>query len=790
MIISKQWLKDFVSFDYSTEELADMLSLLGLEAEVDTEIAPMNHVVIGKVKKTEKHPNADKLKLCTVFDGIDTHQVVCGAPNVDAGQTIVFAKEGAVLPGNFKLKKVTIRGVESNGMVCSERELGLSDEHEGILVLDDSFEAGESFTDVIGPLRASVELDITPNRPDAFSHLGVARDIAVKSQQELILPKALPIKSTGNTIIPIQMENADDCPRYIGGIMNNITIGPSPQWMVDRLQAAGQRSINNLVDISNYVLLELGHPTHIFDYDKLEQKEILVRRAKSDETIVTLDEEKRKVSEGQLLITDGKTPIALAGIMGGHGSAVSEKTTSVLIESAYFDPVVIRKGAKSLSMQTEASKRFERGVDPNGADFAFWRVVNLIQELTGGELSSPIMDVYPNKIGAPSITLRKSELNLIAGCEIDNPFVESTLISLGFELSSGKDEWTCIPPTFRPDIEREIDIIEEIIRVFGYDNIPTDSHLYGPYRMGEPDPEAFLNPFRHIMVGFGYRQAYNNSLQNENVSQLSGKTAIPMMNPLSTEMAFLRTSLLPGLIQNIDFNTKNGSPDLQLFELGNVHHKWGEGLDNLDESLTLAGMATGSYSSASVHGTGVNHSIFTMKGILSQMIESHLGFRLELKEAEHSGFSLCWSIVINGKPAGFMGEISSSWMKALDSNLSSVFGFEFSFKPWQNMLKGKQTFKPINAYPKVPRSLNFVMDESVRVGNVLSLIKQKGKKLLISAKPDDIFRDEKMGENKKSVTFTLEFQSPVKTLEDKDVTPIIDEIIDVVSNKFDAKLRS
>ncbi|MBT6112773.1 MAG: phenylalanine--tRNA ligase subunit beta [Candidatus Marinimicrobia bacterium] len=790
MIISKQWLKDFVSFDYSTEELADMLSLLGLEAEVDTEIASMKHVVIGKVKKTEKHPNADKLKLCTIFDGIDTHQVVCGAPNVDAGQTIVFAKEGAVLPGNFKLKKVTIRGVESNGMVCSERELGLSDEHEGILVLDDSLEAGESFTDAIGPLRASVELDITPNRPDAFSHLGVARDIAVKTQQSLTLPKALPIKPTGDETIPIRMENAEDCPRYIGGIMENISIGPSPQWMVDRLQAAGQRSINNLVDISNYVLLELGHPTHIFDYDKLEQKEILVRRSKSDETIVTLDEEKRKVSEGQLLITDGKTPIALAGIMGGLASAVSEYTTSVLIESAYFDPVVIRKGAKSLSMQTEASKRFERGVNPNGADFAFWRVVNLIKELTGGELTSPIMDAYPTEIIAPSITLRKSELNLIAGCEIENTFIESTLSNLGFDLSFSENEWTCSPPTFRPDIEREIDIIEEVIRVYGYDNIPTDDHLYGLYRIGHPDPELYLNQFRQLMVGFGFRQVYNNSLQNEVISQLSGKTAIPMMNPLSTEMAFLRTSLLPGLIHNIDFNINNGTSDLQLFELGNVHHKWGEGLDNLDESLTLAGIATGNYSSNSVHDTGVKHSIFTIKGFLSQMIESHLGFRLELMESEYPGFSLCWSVVINGKQSGFMGEIAPTWLKRLDTNISSAFGFEFSFKPWQNMLKGKQIFKPITAYPKVPRSLNFVMDESVRVGKVLSIIKQKGKKLLVSAKPDDIFRDKKMGENKKSVTFTLEFQSPVKTLEDKDVTPIIDEIIDVVSNQFDAKLRS
>ncbi|MBT3300477.1 MAG: phenylalanine--tRNA ligase subunit beta [Candidatus Marinimicrobia bacterium] len=789
MIVSQHWLKDYVDIDATVSDLADMLSLLGLEAEVHTEIQPMSHVVIGKVKSAEKHPNADKLKLCQVFDGKKTHQVVCGAPNIDAGQTIVFAKEGAVLPGNFKLKKVTIRGVESNGMICSERELNLSDEHEGILVLDDTFQAGDSFSDVIGPIRASIELDITPNRPDAFSHIGVARDIAVKTNKVLALPKVLSIESDGEKTIPITMESNDDCPRYIGGIMEGITVSPSPQWLVDRLHAAGQRSINNLVDISNFVLLELGHPTHIFDYDKLKNKEILIRRSKKNESIVTLDEEKRELSEGQLLITDGKIPIAIAGIMGGLESAVSEKTTSVLIESAYFNAVVIRKGAKSLSMQTESSKRFERGVDPNGADFTFWRVVNLIQDLTGGKLVSPIMDIYPKVIKGKKITLRKSELSLIAGCKIDNKFVENTLSNLGFKVQSSENEWNCTAPTFRPDIEREIDIIEEIIRVYGYDNIPSDNNIYGSYRIGNPDPETYLKQFRKLMIGFGYRQVYNNSLQNETISQMSGKTSIPMMNPLSTEMAFLRTSLLPGLIQNADFNQKNGTTDIRLFELGNVHAKHGDSLGELEESLILSCITTGNYISDSVHEKALNQSVFTLKGILSQIIESHLGFRLVLKKSQTPGFDVSWEININGKLVGYMGQISSSWLKNLDTDIESAFAFEFSFEAWKNMLKGKQTFKPIQTFPKVSRHLNFVMEESIRVGNVLDGIKKKAGKLLTNAEPVDIFRDSELGKDMKSVTFFIEFQSPSKTLEDKDVNPIIDEIIGFVSQQYDAKLR-
>ena len=420
MIVSIDWLREFLEIKESPNELADMLSNSGLEAELNSAPLSLPGVIIGKVESTEKHPDADKLKICIVNDGQKTHQVICGAPNVDSGQLIPFATVGSILPGNLKIKKANIRGVESNGMICSERELNISDEHEGIMVLPNDLPLGKDFMEVYGKKFISLELDVTPNRPDAFSHQGVARDLACVTNRKFLPVIAEPIKVKGNESLKISMESLDDCPRYIGGIIKGVSIGPSPDWLVDRLRSVGQRSINNIVDISNFVLMEMGHPTHIFDYDKLDNKEIYVRRAKEGETLITLDEQKHKLDDQHLLITDGNIPLALAGIMGGHSTAVSEGTKNLLVESAYFNPIIIRKGAKNLSMSTDASKRYERGADPNGCDTAFWRVVSLIKDLTGGELVSDAIDVYPKKINKKKVILRKEELELVLGISIDN----------------------------------------------------------------------------------------------------------------------------------------------------------------------------------------------------------------------------------------------------------------------------------------------------------------------------------------------------------------------------------
>lgn len=791
MIVSIDWLKEFVDITETPDKLAELLSSTGLEAEVGSTPHELPGIVIGQVETAEKHPNADKLKLCTVNDGKTVHQVVCGAPNVDAGQKIVFAPVGSTLPGNLKLKKANIRGVESHGMICSERELQISDEHDGIMVLPDDLNPGDDFMSAYGHKYLSIELDITPNRPDAFSHQGVARDIACATGRKFKPLGIESIKPKGNEALSISMDNPDDCPRYIGGIVKNVTVGPSPDWMVEKLKASGQRSINNLVDISNYVLLEMGHPTHIFDYDKLAQKEILVRRAKKSETITTLDEANHKLNEMHLLITDGKSPIALAGIMGGLDSAVTDDTTTVIVESAYFDPVTTRKSAKSLQMNTDASKRFERGADPNGAEKGFCRVVELLEELAGGELVSDMVDPYPQKIESSEINLRKSELDLILGIEVDSSEVERILYSLGFDCSNSENGWTCMPPSYRPDVEREIDIIEEIARMVGYDDIPSDENIYGTFRYTEPDSESNLDTIRSTLAGFGFHQVYANSLQNEQCASLTGISPVKMMNPLSQEMAYLRTSLLPGLMKDADFNVKHGTTDFRLFELANIHEQVEKGFEGIKEFKHLAGIVYGNEKNTSVHSDESQEGLFTLKGYLDGLFSDKYGMRLELKRGDHAGFDYTQTILINRQEVGAMGRLSNDWKSALDLDLSDTYGFEINLEPILKMMRGKKKFKPISPYPKVPRDLNLVMPETQNVGPIADMMLRKGRNLIVEANPINIFVDETaLGAGMKSVTFSLEFQHSSKTLEDKDVNSVIDDIIRVAEADFHAKLRS
>ena len=538
MIISIEWLKKFVDIKENPEELAELLSNVGLEAEPTNMPLSLPGVIVAKVENTKNHPNADTLKICEVNDGNQIHQVICGAPNVAKGQIVAFATIGTMLPGNFKIKKATIRGEDSFGMICSEKELQISDEHEGIMVLPENLELGKDFSSSYGYKFLSIQLDITPNRPDAFSHLGVARDIAAVTKRELKYEKIESVNLKKEFDLNIKLENSDDCPRYVGGIIKNIRLGDSPRWLVDYMKSIGERSINNLVDISNYILFELGHPTHIFDLDKLANREITVRRAIPGEEIVTLDEKSHKLNKNNLLITSGNEPIALAGIIGGLSSSVTDTTKTILIESAYFNPVTIRKSAKSLFLSTEASKRYERGVDPNGCIKAFNHVASLICDVTGGELVSDIVDKYPNIIISKTVSLRRSEIDLVLGYHFNDKIINQILEDLEFKYTFKENTWKCVIPTFRPDIEREIDIIEEVARIAGFNAIPSDENIYGTFKYQHPDPDNILNKIRDSLSSIGFHQIYSNSLQNKNESSILGYNSIPMLNPLNIEMGF------------------------------------------------------------------------------------------------------------------------------------------------------------------------------------------------------------------------------------------------------------
>ena len=789
MIISIDWLKEFVDIKESPDELADVLSSIGLEAESLKPYEDLEGVVIGKVNSVGKHPNADRLSVCSVWDGEKDYQVVCGANNVAKDQTIAYAKVGSVLPGGFRLKKIKLRGVESSGMICSAKELNISDEHEGIIVLPDSCIPGKDFIKEYGNRFLKIELDITPNRPDAFSHYGVARDIAVYKNRALSKIQFNEKKISNNTTIKISVEDTIDCPRYVGGLVTNVSIGTSPKWMQDRLIAVGQRPINSLVDISNFVLLEFGHPTHIFDYDKLDNKEILVRRAKKNESITTLDQNKYKLNNDHLLITDGKAPIALAGIMGGFDSAVDNDTKNIFIESAYFNPVTIRRGSKALSISTEASKRFERGADPEATLDAFWRVINLVEEHAGGLFEGDLIDYYPEKINIDSIEIRKDELELILGLKIEDDLIIRILMGLGFSVTDNINGFNCIPPTNRPDITREIDIIEEIARIYGYDNIPADNSLYGTYSFSQTDPELHYQSIIDTLSGLGFYQIYSNSLQSENIANFPNKNSVPMMNPLSKDMSFLRTSLLPGLVKAADHNIKNSTNSFKLYELDSVHTQSGNKIEDIKKNIRLTGIVVGNEIDETVHTDTISYDIFSIKGYIFALLNKKLHFSVSIEKAENNLYDESYNIMIEKKAVGTFGKLSKKLFKTLKIDKYDIFSFDLDI---EMMLGESKTIKyaPINLFPKISRRINLVLEASESVGPILEMVEKKCGENLIEAYPVEIFEDkETVGENKKSVTFEMVFQDREKTLEDKDVNPLIDEIIDIAEKKFNAKLR-
>ena len=790
MIVSIEWLKQFVELDENAESISEILSNLGLEAEISSVPQKYPGVKIGYVEKTLKHPNADKLQICDIYDGEKINKVICGAPNIKPGQTIAYATVGTTLPGNFKIKKANIRGIDSFGMVCSERELNLSDEHEGIMVLPENLNIGDDFSSAYGYKFISVDIDITPNRPDAFSYLGVARDLACYKNIPLKKIKVNKKKSNNSKRIKISTESITDCPRYIAGLIDNIKVQSSPEWIIERLKASGLRSINNIVDISNLVMLEMGQPSHIFDYESLSSNEIYIRRAKNEEIFKTLDNNTHKLKKENLLITNAGKPIALAGLMGGANSSININTKSILVECAYFNPITIRKSSKALGLSTDASKRFERGADPNGCEYAFWRILNLIEKYAGGTLESKMFDYYPNIIDKELINLNIIEIENVLGVKIPVSKIESILNGLEIDFKKNKDIYSCTIPTFRPDIVRQIDLIEEIARVFGYNSIPVEESIKGSFRYSNPDPEKNYDLIRTYCSGLGFHQIYSNSLQNKTESCRSGLTPVKMMNPLNQEMGYLRTELITGLIKASIFNLNHGASNFKLFELSNVHEHRGEKLKDIIESKHLACIIYGNNNVNNIHGINFDEDIFVLKGVLSFLFEKKFITNLEYEKDKHPLFNNSYAIIINKNKVGHIGQISVPDSYEIKSNLESLNGFFINLELVKKMLNRKKVYKKINLLPQLQRDLNLVLPQNQSTGKVTNLISKIGRQLIKSVKPIDIFIDKQvLGNDHKSVTFSILFQHKKKTLEDKDVNPIINKIINVAEDEFGAKLR-
>lgn len=772
--------------------------MAGLEVEdVYSEAEIYKGFVVGKVNSKQKHPNADKLSLCTVSTGENEYKVICGAPNVEANQKIVFAPIGTIIPkGQLKIEKVKIRGIESYGMICSEAELEISDKNEGIMVLPDDFKVGAKITEALKLNDVIFEIGITPNRPDALSHIGVARELAALLGKSLKLPqiKLKESKSSVNEFASIVIQDEINCPRYSSLVIRNVEIKESPEWLKNCLSKIGLRPINNVVDITNYIMYETGQPLHAFDLDLLASKKIIVKSTKTESTFTTLDSKQRNLPIGTLMICDGEKPVAIAGVMGGENSEINSDTKNLLIESAYFNPASIRRTSRSTGLSTDASYRFERGTDPNNTLYAAQRTAQLISEICDGEIAKGNIDIYPKKILPQKIILRYSTVERILGYRIEKQKIKNILIALGITAEEQNQyELKTTVPSFRPDIEREIDLIEEIARIHGYDNIPTISKIAVTLQK-RIDESEFADQLRNAANSLGFYEMINNPLVNKKLASYF-ENPIQILNPQNLDMEFLRNSLLPGALSVVSRNINSGEKDLCLFEIGNIFYKNStseiESFSDFTESQKLIFILTGRANSKEWHSNERFFDFFDLKGVINSfLIKISLDNFLN-DSYYHSGNNLYEFLLTKSLMNKVLAEGGKVKKEVLDDFgiEQDVFAFEFDVQSLQRIEKvGKKFIEP-SKFPKVVRDFAFIFDRKIIVKDIITHIKHEGSNLLKDVKIFDIYEDEAIGNDKKSLAFSLEFGSDERTLTESEVEKDFTALINSVSKKFNAILR-
>lgn len=799
MKISLSWIKELVDLnEISTDEIVAKLTMSGLEVEDVVDQTKMyKDFIVGFVKETEKHPNADKLTVCKVFNGKEDLQVICGAPNVKAGQKVVFAQIGTEIPnGNFTIKKAKIRGVESNGMICAEDELLLSDDHSGIMVLDENLEAGKPITEALNLNDVILEIAITPNRPDALSHIGVARDLAAIFNRELIIPEINLNETLENSskYASVVIEDEINCPRYIAKVVKDVTIKDSPKWLKDRLEKIGLRPRNNIVDISNLVLHECGQPLHTFDLDTLADNKIIVKSTDKETSFTTLDSKERKLPAKTLMICDGKREVAIAGVMGGENSEITDQTKNILIESAYFNPSSIRKTSKALGLSTDASYRFERGTDPNITKYAAERCAQLIAELADGKNAKDIIDVYPKVIVPKEIELRFSRTTKILGYEVPAEKIKNILSRLGFAIKVlNEDKLLVSVPTYRPDIEREIDLIEEVARINGYDNIPTVSKINITLEK-KTDETEIDEQIRQAATSLGFFEMINNPLQAEKEVKIFGNP-IKLSNPLSADMEYLRSTLLSGALLTVSKNLRQGVKDIKLFEIGNVFNKINSGeiksFDDFNETQNLIYIISGKEQDKIWNADEKYSDFYLLKGLVNSFL-SKISLDNVLIDSYYSSaneiYAYYFSKNLNEIEIGKGGKVKSEVLKQFDIN-QDVFCFEFDLVKLKSIKGKSRSYTEPLKFPKVIRDFAFIFDRNIKYLDVKNFIIKKSSALLKEVSVFDVFESNALGENKKSLAFTLEFYDENRTLTEEEVEKDFNNLINLIIKEFNAQLR-
>ncbi len=781
------WLKEFVDFDGSPDELADLLTMKGIEVEgVEFVGEELDDVVIGEILSIDPHPNADRLSLCKVDVGDEVLEIICGAKNIFVGAKVPVAKIGARLPNGMKIKKSKIRGVYSYGMLCSGEELGIEEKSEGIFILDNDSPKGKPITEYLPLKDAVLDVSITPNRGDCLSILGIAREVSAF----LGLPLRFPdfsidyVDGSLENLFTVKIDDPDGCMRYVAMGVEGVNISDSPVFIKRRLELSGMRPINNVVDITNYVMLELGQPLHAFDWDRLRKDKIIVRRAFDGESLTTLDGIERSFSSQDLLICDGEGPVAIAGVMGGENSEVSSETKRILLESASFNPTYIRKTSRRLGLTTEASYRFERGVDPELPPIAAKRACYLMSLYASGKVLRGYIDNVAKKIEKKKVFLGKNDVERVIGVKIEEDFIKKSLSSLGIDINVKEDGFYCTIPTWRFDLSIKEDLIEEVARLYGYENIAPQL----PRISSSPNVNrkyVLRRRIREFFSSLGFNEVINYSFTRLDYLKAFGNNPIPLVNPLSEEMAYLRVSILPSLIQCLSKNTRFGIKSHRYFELRKVFSKDGGFSEKEHIGLLLSGnrFSCGLYSG--------NFDFYDLKGFIEAFFNH---FHIDSISFEPYSFPFLIpgassKILLGDKLIGIAGQLSPDLKDIFDFDVD-VFVSEIFLEDIYDFLDASISFKPYSKFPIVWMDLALVMDRNFYVGKIVSFIKEVGSKYkVLKCDVVDVYEGKPLPSGKKSVTIRIFYHDMRKTLTDEEVSKLHTSLSHKIKDMFNLEFR-
>ena len=800
MKISNNWLKDYIKTDLKSEKIGEFLTDIGLEVEgvdqFESIRGSLEGIVVGKVLTCEKHPNADKLKVTTVDVGNGKIlNIVCGASNVSAGQVVPVAVIGTKIydkEGNFfEIKEAKLRGEISQGMICAEDELGLSDDHDGIMVLDaEKFMVGTLFADYFDIAKDEIfEIGLTPNRTDAMSHYGVARDLNaflvsnnMHSEFEKVSSEVL--ETEGTHSFSVDIENEELIPRYLGAVIENVVVEESPVWLQNRLKSIGLSPINNVVDITNYILHGYGQPLHAFDADKISGQKIKVGVVDAGTRLITLDGVERILNGSEIVVKDGQNkPLAIAGVLGGATSGVNSETINIFLEGAYFNPVAVRKSAKYHGLNTDASFRFERGIDPNNVKTAITHAIKMITDIAGGRLVGDIIEHYPNKIEDHYVILRFSKIDQILGMKIHRDKIKEILKSLDIkvlnEITNGVE---ISVPAYRADVTREIDVIEEILRIYGYNKVDAPNKIaFTPIKLYLDNQEALENSWARTLQSNGFYEVMNNSLTAEkNVTP----EAVKLLNPLSGDLAFMRTSLLQGLLENTIYNINRKNPDIKFFELGKIYQK----RESYTERKQLAILVSGREVRENWLEPKSATNFYYLKGYV-QLLLDRLGFTFVEKSLVDNRFADAIELLVGEKVMARIGKVSSQLLKSFDIEQDCYYA-EIEIEVVES-LRNKDNFKfvDIPKFNKIRRDLALLVDKNVTYSELYEAVMKEKSPILKSVNLFDVYEGKNLPEGKKSYALSFELLNEEKTLEDKEITEVMDKIIKIFETKFQASLR-